>query len=112
MRRNKIGDKLYPGRMDDRLVVSAIESHNATAECANELKYGPDFVSLSEEIYCDMETRITLPLCGGSLDSGGECFDLESSEGHQPAKRDIHKAPRGQAHSKKPTKVVNFGTRK
>ncbi|KAJ4388829.1 hypothetical protein N0V93_006290 [Gnomoniopsis smithogilvyi] len=50
--------------------------------------YGPDFISVAEGLYCDMDTRTTTPLCGTAMDTGGACFDLEATKGSSPARRD------------------------
>ncbi|KAK3359127.1 hypothetical protein B0T25DRAFT_514730 [Lasiosphaeria hispida] len=75
--------KVIKRALDSRLVVSSEPSHNATELCASETSRGPDFVSLAEGVYCNMETSETLPLCGGALQAA--CFQLESN-GH--VKRD------------------------
>lgn len=58
------------------LVVSRMVS-NATALCESATSRGPDFVSEHEGVYCDMQTRDTLPVCTGN--SKTDCFDLESN---------------------------------
>ena len=41
---------------DDRLVTSVHEQHSARELCENDHSYGPDFVSFSENLFCDMRT--------------------------------------------------------
>ncbi|KAF2103365.1 hypothetical protein NA57DRAFT_52888 [Rhizodiscina lignyota] len=53
-------------KKDIRLVRSDIWSHNATDLCMSDHSRGPDFVSLVEGMYCDMDTRKLTPLCHGS----------------------------------------------
>jgi hypothetical protein len=38
---------------------------------------GPDLVSLQENMFCDMSTRATYPVCSG--DDDGACFDLDAN---------------------------------
>ncbi|PVI02635.1 hypothetical protein DM02DRAFT_701093 [Periconia macrospinosa] len=73
---NKRGASSNMGRSDNRLVISSRSEHNATALCEKSHSYGPDFVSLEEGIYCNMETRETLPLCSSSI--MGDCFDVDT----------------------------------
>lgn len=68
---------------DERLVVSSFAGHNATKLCESETSRGPDFVSLSEGLFCDMDTREVMPLCGDDIDT--ECFHLDRN---QHVKRD------------------------
>lgn len=111
-KRNVIDGIEYYGRKDERLVVSSFKTQNATEVCAEPTNYGPDFVSLHEGVYCDMDTRKTLPLCGTDSDALGDCFDLDASEGKGPARRSVHSNHvAGRAVSKKPTKIVEYGKR-
>ena len=58
-----------------RLVTSVHEQHSARGLCENDYSYGPDFVSFSENVFCDMETKQQWPLCdGGRIEEG--CYDL------------------------------------
>ncbi|KAL1878532.1 hypothetical protein VTK73DRAFT_7873 [Phialemonium thermophilum] len=64
---------------DTRLVVSSISNHNATRLCDSKTSRGPDMVSLSEGVFCDMETRQTMPLCGtAAASSAAQCFDVDA----------------------------------
>lgn len=76
---------------DTRIVVTSEPSHNATALCGSATSVGPDLVSLYEKVYCNMETRETLPLCGGDI--AEDCFDVAAKQVHkQNGKRDEPKA--------------------
>ena len=61
-------------RADTRLVVSSFPGHNATELCESETSRGPDFVSTTEGVFCNMESRKVQPLCKGDLEDG--CFSL------------------------------------
>lgn len=82
--------------------MSSLNNQNATTLCQDEDSYGPDFVSLQEGVYCNMETRETLPLCTDSP-APGECFDVDTAShimhdgGHKPKIR-----------ARNPTKVVRW----
>jgi hypothetical protein len=72
---------------DTRIVVTSEPSHNATELCGSETSWGLDLVSLHEKVYCNMETRSTLPLCGD--DVAEDCFDVTAKQVHkQNRKRD------------------------
>lgn len=45
------------------LVASLHDSHSAHRLCESETSHGPDFVSLSEGVFCDMQTKALWPLC-------------------------------------------------
>lgn len=55
------------------LVVSHHDHHSAMELCENEKSRGPDFVSFSEQKFCDMEAKKHFPFCG--KDQISECFD-------------------------------------
>ncbi|KAI7086247.1 hypothetical protein KC356_g5217 [Hortaea werneckii] len=65
---------------DTRLVKSKIPGQSAVELCNSPTSYGPDFVSETEGMYCDMGSKRTMPLCPGNLldlDALlGGCFDL------------------------------------
>lgn len=65
--------------IDTRIVVTSDPSHNATTLCESKTSRGPDLVSLAEKVYCNMETRETLPLCAQD-GSSADCFDVESKQ--------------------------------
>lgn len=73
----------------DSLVVSDIATANATQLCESETSWGPDFVATSEGVYCDMQTRETLPICGPGAEKG--CFDLASNTMQKRDGSKIHK---------------------
>lgn len=66
---------LRPSKFDGRLITSVHERHSARELCGNENSYGPDFVSYSENLFCDMETREHWPLCDGRQRKD-KCYDL------------------------------------
>ncbi|KAK0665236.1 hypothetical protein QBC41DRAFT_359048 [Cercophora samala] len=62
-------------KLDPRLVISNSPLQKASELCESETSYGPDFVSLVEGMYCNMETSELLPLCTEELQTG--CFHLD-----------------------------------
>lgn len=67
------------------LISSPREKHSAIELCASETSYGPDFVSRSERVFCDMGTKVAWPLCGsgGAVmgegeEEEGECYRWET----------------------------------
>lgn len=67
-----------PGRsskFDGRLITSVHEHHSARELCENGHSYGPDFVSFSENLFCDMEKKEIWPLCNGR-EVQNECYDM------------------------------------
>ncbi|KAH7408787.1 hypothetical protein DE146DRAFT_752900 [Phaeosphaeria sp. MPI-PUGE-AT-0046c] len=91
------------GRSDDSLVISSLSGQNATALCEQPNSYGPDFISLEEGIYCNMETRETLAICSSTV--VGDCFDVDSTS--HILKDGAHK-PRIRARN--PTRVIHWGS--
>ena len=51
--------------------------HSALRVCNTTSTFGPDFANRDEGKYCDMSTRITLPLCGETVTSA--CFDIDAA---------------------------------
>ena len=47
----------------NRLIASPRGQHLASTLCESETSHGPDFVSFSEGMFCDMETKVFYPLC-------------------------------------------------
>ena len=45
------------------LIASPHDRHSAKELCESESSHGPDFISSSEGIFCDMDTKIHWPLC-------------------------------------------------
>ncbi|MCJ1484650.1 hypothetical protein MMC06_004823 [Schaereria dolodes] len=57
-----------PGcRFDGHLIVSHHDTHSAVELCEHDFSVGPDFVSITEETFCDMYTKLTWPLCTDAL---------------------------------------------
>jgi hypothetical protein len=56
-----------------KLIKSSIDQHKATDLCGSTTSWGPDFVSLVEGIFCDMNTKKTYPLCTNTTQVA--CFD-------------------------------------
>lgn len=65
-----------PSSFDDKLIVSKSKHHSAKMLCESPASVGPDFVSLDEQLFCDMQHKKTWPLCGAGKTSG--CFDQKS----------------------------------
>ncbi|KAK5030641.1 hypothetical protein LTS07_005425 [Exophiala sideris] len=81
-----------------QLVKSTRKGNSAVRVCGDRSAIGPDFVSYSERLYCDMDTRNIHPFCGDGLQSTFKyCFNEEMDElvelGDQVSgeKRDVHK---------------------
>ncbi|KAK4164067.1 hypothetical protein QBC43DRAFT_289300 [Cladorrhinum sp. PSN259] len=70
-------------KKDNRLIVSNSAAHRATELCESETSLGPDFVSLAEGLYCNMENSDIPPLCKAAGQT--DCFQLE---GKAHVKRD------------------------
>jgi hypothetical protein len=70
------------------LVVSHFSQHSAKEMCEHPMSLGPDFVSVEENVYCDMETAKWWPLCDATHVK--DCFDLgtQSLKVDGPSKRD------------------------
>ncbi|PKS08638.1 hypothetical protein jhhlp_005025 [Lomentospora prolificans] len=62
-------------RMSERLIVTPHAKHSAVELCNSETSWGPDEVSLTERMFCDMETKSLYPLCKNGIEEN--CFDLE-----------------------------------
>ncbi|KAI0406548.1 hypothetical protein F4802DRAFT_613415 [Xylaria palmicola] len=87
-------------RSDDRLIVSHFPSHSAIEVCESETSWGPDFVSMAEGLYCNMETHEVLPLCGNNLTK--DCFEINGTVGAATI------AATGLKKTMKPTRVVEW----
>ncbi|KAI9766664.1 MAG: hypothetical protein M1839_004787 [Geoglossum umbratile] len=73
-----------------RLVVSNLDAHTATELCNSTTSAGPDFISMKENLYCDMCTHQIWPLCKDGTQAG--CFDKETKAmrpGTGPHARDL-----------------------
>lgn len=70
------GTRLPKRKVDNRLVISNHPGHNATELCSSITSRGPDFVSVAEGMYCNMETRELVPICSDHIDD--DCFHVEN----------------------------------
>jgi len=61
-----------------RLIMSGAKHHLASRLCMSDTAVGPDFVSLDEGIFCDMELRKTAQFCRSARQKG--CFDIEAQK--------------------------------
>lgn len=64
--------------MPDVLVKSPLEEHRATVLCNSQFSRGPDFVSIHEGVFCDMDKKQTWPICSKQITHA--CFDLELND--------------------------------
>ncbi|KAM0425253.1 hypothetical protein ACHAPT_009570 [Fusarium lateritium] len=62
-----------------RVIVTKEAGYNTTELCESDTSWGPDFVSLDEGLYCDMDSRELFPVCGEEKDIV-PCFDAEAME--------------------------------
>ncbi|KAL2680618.1 hypothetical protein Neosp_008220 [[Neocosmospora] mangrovei] len=60
-----------------RVIVTKEAGYNTTELCTSETSWGPDFVSLDEGLYCDMDSRELLPVCHQDKDIA-PCFDAKA----------------------------------
>lgn len=63
-----------PVQMRRTLIHSSYSNHNATALCPRENFWSSDFIGV-DDVYCDMETRTTYPLCSREDVEGCVVFD-------------------------------------
>ncbi|KAL9112237.1 MAG: hypothetical protein Q9227_003355 [Pyrenula ochraceoflavens] len=75
----------YMPSMTGILITSNDTLTSAIELCKSDTSRGPDHVSFTEKMFCDMQTKILWPLCIGSRDIRG-CFDT-LSHSMRPAKR-------------------------
>lgn len=67
-------------RFEGTIIRSNHTSQSAVTLCDTPSMYGPDFVSLQEQIFCDMRTRQTYPVCNtDAVEAQGTCFDLDEN---------------------------------
>ncbi|KAK4184261.1 hypothetical protein QBC35DRAFT_535110 [Podospora australis] len=64
---------------DPRLVASNSDAHSSVELCESETSLGPDFISLAEGLYCNMETSELLPLCVEGRSETEDCFHLDTA---------------------------------
>ena len=76
------GDKKRRARRSEqpspKLIVTPYVEHSARELCESETSWGPDTVSLSEKLFCDMETRDLFDLCDEAAGVDINCFNLET----------------------------------
>ncbi|EEU42807.1 uncharacterized protein NECHADRAFT_84041 [Fusarium vanettenii 77-13-4] len=60
-----------------RVILTKEAGYNTTELCTSETSWGPDFVSLDEGLYCDMDSRELLPVCHQDKDIV-PCFDAKA----------------------------------
>ncbi len=59
------------------VIISSSACHSAKELCGSSVSRGPDFVSLEEQVFCDMDAKRTWPVCSTSKTDG--CFDRTTS---------------------------------
>lgn len=59
------------------VIISTSPNHSAKELCESAVSRGPDFVSLEEQLFCDMDVKRTWPVCSASKTDG--CFDRTTS---------------------------------
>jgi hypothetical protein len=62
----------------DQVIISSDPQHSAAELCQSPMSAGPDFVSLSEGLFCDMDEKQLWPLCSSS-NATSSCFDTTSN---------------------------------
>ena len=81
-KRDKLSGKSRLGRRENRnpqpghLVISNSDQHSAKHLCEHPTSLGPDFVSVPENVFCDMAVGEWWPLCTGNVTL--HCFDLNT----------------------------------
>jgi hypothetical protein len=63
--------------MKDHLVTSSATAYSASKLCNDPSAAGPDFVSLDEQILCDMARKKVFPLCTNMMQVA--CFDMNGT---------------------------------
>ncbi|KAK5198861.1 hypothetical protein LTR20_003728 [Exophiala xenobiotica] len=64
------------GGFSTQLIKSSLENTGAVVRlCEGKTNIGPDFASLSERLYCDMDSREIHPFC--EENTRGVCFDVD-----------------------------------
>ncbi|KAH9207294.1 hypothetical protein DL95DRAFT_234348, partial [Leptodontidium sp. 2 PMI_412] len=61
-----------------RLIVSSMATHSAKELCESGTSVGPDFVSTTERVFCDMSEKEWWYLCSPDVLTG--CFDLKTEK--------------------------------
>ncbi|KAL9637200.1 MAG: hypothetical protein Q9164_002344 [Protoblastenia rupestris] len=65
------------GRKFNTIIISKSHGHSAKELCESSASIGPDFVSLDEQLFCDMAAKKLWPLCSAIKAAG--CFDQATS---------------------------------
>lgn len=60
----------------DRLIVSKMEQHSAIEVCNSQSSLGPDFLSMTEMMFCDMSEKTLWSVCVD--ESASYCFDMDT----------------------------------
>lgn len=68
-------DRSCPRSLHASRLIKSRRGQSASMLCADPASRGPDFVSYSEGLYCNMETREVLPLCDAAAGRVTGCFD-------------------------------------
>jgi len=69
----------------DHLIASSLDHHSAQRLCESGTSRGPDFVSLTDGLFCDMTLKEHYPLCNEEKQDGCYHWDTHSlltSDGH------------------------------
>jgi hypothetical protein len=66
------------GRFKGHLIKSSHKSHSAKELCESSTSMGPDFVSIEEGFFCDMDAKKAWPLCNAEITNG--CFDVQKNQ--------------------------------
>lgn len=61
-----------------QLIISAMPTHSAKGLCESSSSFSPDFVSIPENLYCDMDEKTLYGLCSDTQSSC--CFDLGQTQ--------------------------------
>jgi hypothetical protein len=61
--------------MQGQLVISAYAQHSAREVCESDTSHGPDFASVNEGLYCDMDQKKLWNICSQNVTQ--MCFDTE-----------------------------------
>ena len=72
----KARSNALPALIGKQIVKSKLDTHTATSLCESDTSRGPDFVSLAEGKFCDMETKTLWSICKGQKDE--DCFDNDT----------------------------------
>lgn len=62
----------------DKLVINSRPEQSAITLCNSPTSRGSDFVSVDEDLFCDMDTKTLYPLCSQKVTTG--CFDVDAEK--------------------------------